>query len=99
MTIATHPFDPAEFLETAEDIAAYLNASLEDGDAGHVADALGVIARAKGMSALARETGLTRASLYKSLSEQGNPEFVTVFKVIRALGLRITVDATSPAAA
>lgn len=100
MTVKTTPFDPADYLETIEDIAAYLNSALEDGDAAAVADALGVIARAKGMSELARKTGLTRASLYRSLSESGNPEFVTVNKVIRALGLKIAIEpAPDPAAA
>ena len=70
-------------------MAAYLEAALEDGDPALVAHVLGVIARAKGMSRLARETGLGRESLYKALSAEGNPEFAMVLKVIRALGLRL----------
>ncbi len=70
-------------------MAAYLEAALEDGDPTLVAHVLGVIARAKGMSQLARDTGLGRESLYKALSAEGNPEFATVLKVIRALGLRL----------
>lgn len=85
----TVPWDPAEHLETEADMAAYLEAALEDGDPALVAAALGDIARAKGMTQLARETGLGRESLYKALSPSGNPEFATVMKVIAALGLRL----------
>jgi probable addiction module antidote protein len=85
----TYPYDPAEYLRDDADMAAYLEAALEDGDPALVAHVLGVIARAKGMSQLARETGLGRESLYKALSAEGNPEFATVLKVIRALGLRL----------
>ncbi len=85
----THPWDAAEHLETEEDMAAYLEAALEDGEPTLVAVALGDIARAKGMSQIARETGLGRESLYKALSPDGNPEFSTILKVVRALGLRL----------
>jgi probable addiction module antidote protein len=85
----TTPWDPAEHLETDEDIAAYLEAALEEGDPSLVAAALGDIARAKGMTQLARETGLGRESLYKALSPSGNPEFATIMKVICALGLKL----------
>jgi probable addiction module antidote protein len=85
----TFPWDPAEHLETDEDMAAYLEAALEDGDPNLVAAALGDIARAKGMTQIAREAGLGRESLYKALSPEGNPEFATVLKVVRALGLRL----------
>jgi probable addiction module antidote protein len=85
----TRPWDAAERLESEEDMAAYLEAALEDGDPVVVAAALGDIARAKGMSQLARDTGLGRESLYKALSPEGNPEFSTVLKVVRALGLRL----------
>ena len=87
--IVTRPWDPAEHLKTQEDIVAYLEAALEDGDSQLIAAVLGDIARAKGMSYLARETGLGRESLYKALSPNGNPEFATVLKVIQALGLRL----------
>ena len=70
-------------------MAAYLEAALEDGDPVLVAAALGDIARAKGMTQIARETGLGRESLYKALSAEGNPEFATVLKVLRSLGLRL----------
>ena len=85
----TRPWDAVEHLETEEDMAAYLEAALEDGEPTLVAVALGDIARAKGMSQIARETGLGRESLYKALSPDGNPEFSTILKVVRALGLRL----------
>jgi probable addiction module antidote protein len=85
----TRPWDAAEYLETDEDMAAYLEAALQEGDAALVAAALGDIARAKGITQIARETGLGRESLYKALSAEGNPEFATVLKVVRALGLRL----------
>jgi probable addiction module antidote protein len=87
--IKTRPWDAAEHLETAEDIAAYLEAALEEGDPKLIAAAMGDIARAKGISQIARETGLGRESLYKALSPEGNPEFATVLKVLRALGLKL----------
>jgi probable addiction module antidote protein len=87
--ITTRPWDVAEHLETDEDMAAYLEAALEEGDPALVAAALGDIARAKGMTQIARETGLGRESLYKALSPEGNPKFATILKVVRALGLRL----------
>ena len=89
----TRPWDAAEHLETAEDMAAYLEAALEEGDPALVAAAMGDIARAKGITQIARETGLGRESLYKALSPEGNPEFATVLKVVRALGLRLHATA------
>ncbi|HEV7670603.1 MAG TPA: addiction module antidote protein [Thermoanaerobaculia bacterium] len=85
----TRPWDVVEHLETEEDMAAYLEATLEDGDPALIAAALGDIARAKGMTQIARETGLGRESLYKALSPEGNPEFATVLRVVRALGLQL----------
>jgi probable addiction module antidote protein len=87
----TIPWDAADHLKTDEDIAHYLEAVLEDGDPALVTAALGDIARAKGMSQIARDAGLGRESLYKALSPDGNPEFATVLKVIRALGLKLKV--------
>lgn len=95
MTLKTTRWDSAEYLQTEEDIAAYLDAVLGEDDPALVAHALGVIARAKGMSQIARETGLGRESLYKALSAEGNPEFSTIFKVIKALGLRIHTTTAS----
>jgi probable addiction module antidote protein len=85
----TRRWDAAEHLETMKDMAAYLEAVLAEGDPALVAAALGDIARAKGMAQIARKTGLGRESLYKALSPDGNPEFATVLKVVRALGLRL----------
>jgi probable addiction module antidote protein len=85
----TTPWDPAEHLKTDEDMAAYLQAALDEGDPTLVAAALGDIARAKGMTHVAREAGLGRESLYKALSPAGNPEFATIMKVVSALGLKL----------
>lgn len=84
-------WDSAEHLETEEDMAFYLEACLEEGgnDAAFIAKALGTIARAKGMSQLARDTGMGRESLYKALSGEGNPSFATILKVTHALGLKL----------
>lgn len=84
-------YDASEFLETEEDVVAYLNAALEDGDPGLLAAALGDIARARGMSQLAKETGITRDGLYKALSPSGNPSFSTVNKVVHALGYKLGI--------
>ncbi|MCY3806307.1 MAG: putative addiction module antidote protein [bacterium] len=89
----TRPWDAAEHLETSEDMVAYLEAALEQGDPKLVAAVLGDIARAKGMTEVAQEAGLGRESLYKSLSPGGNPEFGTVLRVVRALGLRLRAAA------
>jgi probable addiction module antidote protein len=91
--LKTYPWDPATHLKTAEDIANYLEAVFEDGDPALVTAALGDIARAKGMTKIARAAGLGRESLYKALSLGGNPELATVLKVIRALGLKLKVAA------
>lgn len=86
----TYDWSPSEHLETREQMADYLEAALEDGGSGVIAAALGDIARSQGMSSIAESTGLGRESLYKSLSEDGNPEFATVLKVVEALGLKLT---------
>jgi len=91
--IETRPWDVVEHLKTEEDMAAYLEAVLDDGDPALVSAALGDIARARGMTEIAREAGLGRESLYKALSPDGNPEFATVLKVVRALGLKLHVKA------
>ena len=93
-TGTTH-WDPADHLKTGEDMAAYLEAALEEGDPALIAAALGDIARAKGMTQVARDAGLGRESLYKALSPAGNPEFATILKVVAALGLQLHA---SPAA-
>ena len=91
----TRPWDAAEHLETKEDVVLYLEAAFEDGDPGLIAAALGDVARAKGMTKVAADAGLGRESLYKALSPDGNPEFATVLKVIRALGLRLHASAST----
>jgi probable addiction module antidote protein len=90
--IKTRVWDAAEHLETDEDITAYFEAALEDGAPALIPAALGDIARAKGMTQIARDTGLGRESLYKALSAEGNPEFATIMKVVRALGLRLHAE-------
>jgi len=89
----TKRWDAAEHLETSQDMAAYLEAALEQGDPTLVSAALGDIARAKGMMNIARKTGLGRESLYKALLPEGNPEFSTVLKLVKALGLRLRASA------
>ena len=84
-------WDAADHLKTEADMEAYLEAALEENDTALIAAALGDIARAKGMTEVAKKAGLGRESLYKSLSAQGNPELSTVLKVIHALGLKLQV--------
>jgi probable addiction module antidote protein len=91
--LKTIPWDSAAYLKTSEDIAEYLEAAFEDGDPALVAAALGDVARSKGMAKIARAAGLGRESLYKALSRDGNPELITVLKVMRALGLKLKVAA------
>lgn len=88
-------WDPAEHLKTEEDMAAYLDACIEEAgdDPTFITAALGDIARARGMSQLAKDTGLTREGLYKALNKDGNPSLGTVLKVVRALGLRFRAEA------
>ena len=90
MPLETRLYDTAEYLASEEAIAAYIDAVLEDGDPALIAHALGTVARARGMSQIAREAGLSRESLYRALSAEGNPEFGTVLRVLKALGLRLT---------
>ena len=94
MALATTPWDSAEHLKTEEDIRLYLGACLEEAgdDPAFIVHALGVVARARNMSKLARDAGLTREGLYKALSGDGNPTFATVAKVTKALGLKLTVQ-------
>ena len=93
-TLKLRKWDSAEHLKTDEDMAAYLEACLEEAgdDAAFIAKALGNIARAKGMTQLSKDTGLGRESLYKALSGEGNPSFATILKVTHALGLKFHVE-------
>lgn len=95
--LGIRPFDAADYLQSDEDCAQYLQACLEDapGDTVLFAKALGDVARARGMMQLARDTGMSREGLYKALSENGNPSFATVMKVLVALGLKLSVEPQS----
>jgi probable addiction module antidote protein len=89
-TLTTQPFDPAAYLDDAESLAAYMSEALATEDPAFIADALGVVARARGMSEIARQSGLSRESLYRALSPDGNPEFNTILRVVRSMGLRLS---------
>jgi probable addiction module antidote protein len=89
----TRRYDPVNYLKSEKDMVGYLEAALEDGTPEVVAAALGDIARARGMSELARKTGLQRENLYRALSPDGNPELSTLLKVVKALGLRLHASA------
>lgn len=89
MKEALTPFDMAEFLDSKEAIAEYLSQVLADGDSGELVAALGYVARARGMAAIAKESGLGRESLYKALAPGANPRFDTVLRVARALGVKL----------
>lgn len=95
MAVQFTRFDAAEYLNNPEEMAAYLDACLEEdpGDGSLIRTALNDIARARGMTQIAREAGMGRESLYKALGEKGNPEFVTIMKVVRALGLKLHASA------
>ena len=92
--IKTTQYDVAEHLRTSEEMAAYLQACLEEanGDAAFIAKALGDIARARGMAQVARDSGLSRESLYKALSGERSPSFDTILKVVQALGLKLQAE-------
>lgn len=91
MTETFTDFDPAEYLASPEAIAEFMSDALETGDAGYIAKAMGVVARARGMTELARETGLSREQLYRSFSENGNPTLKTMLAVMKALGVDMAV--------
>jgi probable addiction module antidote protein len=97
MKTKTSPWDVAEHLRTPEEMAAYLEACIEeaDGDAAFIAKALGDIARAQGMTQVARVSGLSRESLYKALSGERSPSFDTILKVVTALGLKLSASVRS----
>ena len=91
--LKTRPWDPAEHIQSEEDVAAYLEAAFEDGDPAVIAAMLGHIARSKGMAAVAKKAGLGRESLYKALSKSGNPKLDTILRVVHALGLKLKIAA------
>lgn len=98
MGLKTTAWDSVDYLKTDADRTAYLEACLEEApdDPAFIAHALGVVARSQNMSQLARDTGLTREGLYKALSEQGNPSFDTVLKVVHAMGYRLALSKRKP---
>lgn len=91
MTLETIPFDAAEFLDDAQSQADLLADAFETGDAGYIANALGVVARARGMTAIAKDAGVTREALYKALSGKGDPKLSTLLGVVKALGLKVSI--------
>src|ERR1700722_19271608 len=92
----TTPYDSSEFLTSNEAISAYMEEALSSQDPAFITQALGTIARARGMSQIAKKSGISRESLYKALSAEGNPEFSTVIRVMQALGLRFSVTSSEP---
>lgn len=93
--LGIQPFDPADYLRTDEDCAAYLTIVLGENDPASLAAALGAIARSRGMTRVAHQAGLTREGLYKALGDQGNPSFATVQRVMHAMGLQFSVHPLS----
>lgn len=96
MAIKLYPFDAADYLRTPEDVEVYLQVALEENDPDFFQEALGTVARSKGMQAIARQSKTTRAGLYKALSAAGNPEFATVVRVVEALGYRLSIQRLAP---
>jgi probable addiction module antidote protein len=95
MTTGLKTFDASEYIETDEGARAFLEDAMETNDAAFIASAIGEVARAKGMSAIAKETGMSRESLYRALSGDGNPQLSTVLKVLEAMGLKLSVETVS----
>lgn len=89
MALKTTPFDAADYLTTAEACAVFLTEALKSDDVAYIANAIGVVARARGMADIAKKTGLSREGLYKTLSAKGNPELATILKVLEAIGLEL----------
>jgi probable addiction module antidote protein len=92
MAIRTTRYDSAEYLDSDEAIAAYVDEALGSADPAHIAHALGIVARAKGMTEIARGAGMSREHLYRALTATGHPEFSTVVRVLNALGLRLSAQ-------
>ncbi len=92
MAVKTRIWDPSEHLDNEEAVFAYINAALEDGDPALIAAAIGDVAKARGMAKVARDAGLSRESLYKALRAEGNPEFGTILKVLRALNIHLSAE-------
>lgn len=96
--VKTRPYDAANYIETEEDAFLFLEAAFEDGDPGVIAEAIGAVARSKGMGKVAEATGLSRESLYRALSANGNPTLSTTLHVLNALGLKLTIAGQGSAA-
>lgn len=92
MGIKIAPFDAADYLTTADACAVFMTEALKSDDVAYIANALGVVARARGMAEIAKKTGLSREGLYKTLSVKGNPELATVLKILEAVGLTLVVQ-------
>jgi probable addiction module antidote protein len=92
MALKVYPFDPAEHLQTEEDILHYLEAAMEGNDPKHIASALGDVARSKGMTEIAKKAGLGRQALYNALSENGNPTLETLLAVLNVLDLQLSIQ-------
>ena len=93
--VKTIPFDAAEYLDDEESIAAFLDEAMANGDVPFIIHAIGIVARARGMTSIAKDTGLSRESLYRALSEDGNPSFGTIKRVLAALNVRLSVKTES----
>ena len=92
MSVKISSFDAADYLTTAEHCAVFLTEALKSDDVAYIANAIGVVARARGMADIAKKTGLSREGLYKTLSAQGNPELATILKVLEAVGLKLVAE-------
>lgn len=93
MAIETTPFDAAEFLNTEEDQIHFLADAMEEGDPAYIAHAIGIVARARGMSKIAQDAGLSRESLYRALSQNGDPRLSTLLGVVKAMGMKLSIAA------
>lgn len=96
MTLKTIPFDPADYLDDPHSQAELLSDAFESGDAAYIANALGVVARARGMTVVAKDAGVTREALYRSLSKDGDPRLTTLLGTMKALGLQLSVKPSAP---
>ncbi len=97
MALETLPFDAAEYLGDEQSQAEFLAEAFETGDASFIANALGVVARARGMSSIARDAGVTREALYRALSDKGDPKLSTLLGVMKGLGVRLSATPIAPA--
>ena len=92
MKIDTVPFDAAEFIQDAQSQAEFITDAFDSGEAGYIAHALGIVARARGMTQVSRDAGITREALYRALSQEGDPRLSTLLGVLKALGLSLHAE-------